>query len=53
MHLLIWGHLPSAEEKHQFEYAMAEAAVPPQAVLDAIHALPWVHQLHGHSSALR
>jgi citrate synthase len=42
MYLLIWGHLPSAEEKQRFEYSMAEAAMPPKAVLDAISALPFV-----------
>ena len=41
MYLLIWGHLPTPEEKERFEYSMAAAASPPQAVVDAIRALPY------------
>ncbi|ERF69133.1 hypothetical protein EPUS_01089 [Endocarpon pusillum Z07020] len=40
MYLLIWGHLPTNEEKERFEYSMAAAASPPRAVVDAIQALP-------------
>ncbi|OJD32504.1 citrate synthase [Diplodia corticola] len=38
MHLLIWGHLPSAVEKRKLRRSLAAAMVPPQSVVDVIHA---------------
>ncbi|KAL1639573.1 hypothetical protein SLS58_007772 [Diplodia intermedia] len=38
IHLLIWGHLPSSIEKRQMRRSLAAAMVPPQSVVDVIHA---------------
>ena len=40
MHLLIWGHLPSPEEKSTLRQALAQAMVAPQCVVDVIRAFP-------------
>lgn len=36
--LLIWGHLPSLEERTKLEYDMAHAPLPNQTVFDVIRA---------------
>jgi citrate synthase len=41
MHLLIWGKLPTLEQKIQFRRSMARAAAPPQSVVDVISAFPY------------
>lgn len=41
VHLLVWGHLPSAEEKATFRRALAaEMTKIPKSVMDTIRALP-------------
>jgi citrate synthase len=40
MYLLIWGQLPTVEEKKKFEQRLANAASPPQQVCDVIRSLP-------------
>ncbi|KAB2572699.1 citrate synthase [Lasiodiplodia theobromae] len=40
IHLLIWGHLPSAAEKRKFRKSLAEAMVVRQSVVDVIEAFP-------------
>ncbi|ROW11150.1 hypothetical protein VMCG_01542 [Cytospora schulzeri] len=39
-HLLVWGRLPTVEEKVKFEQRLVEAAKPPQEVLNVIRSLP-------------
>ncbi|KAF1828253.1 citrate synthase [Decorospora gaudefroyi] len=40
LHLLLWGRLPTKEEKIAFERRIFEAATPPQEVCDVIRKLP-------------
>ncbi|KAK5631594.1 hypothetical protein RRF57_007308 [Xylaria bambusicola] len=40
MHLLIWGHLPSQEEKDHVRQGMAKAMNPPDSVIKVISAFP-------------
>ncbi|KAK7995577.1 citrate synthase-like protein [Apiospora arundinis] len=40
LYLLIWGHLPTTEEKAAFEDQLAKAATPPQLVRDVVGNLP-------------
>ena len=42
-HLLIWNHLSSPEERHNFrnELALASRNIP-QSVMDVVASLPWV-----------
>ncbi|KAJ3577549.1 hypothetical protein NPX13_g3013 [Xylaria arbuscula] len=40
MHLLIWGHLPSQEEKDHVRQVMAKAMNPPESVVNVISAFP-------------
>jgi citrate synthase len=40
MHLLIWGQLPTPEQKTNTRNIMSKAAVPPQSVVDVITAFP-------------
>ncbi|EME41512.1 hypothetical protein DOTSEDRAFT_73807 [Dothistroma septosporum NZE10] len=40
IHLLIWGHLPTQEEKEVFELKLTKALDPPQTVLDVIRSMP-------------
>lgn len=40
LYLLIWGRLPTSEEKTQFEHRLAKAATPPKEVRDVIRSLP-------------
>lgn len=42
MHLLIWGHLPSQEEKDHVRQVMAKAMNPPDSVVNVISAFPYV-----------
>lgn len=46
MHLLIWGQLPTLEQKIQFRRSMARAAAPPQSVVDVISAFPYAPLCH-------
>ncbi|KAI4196073.1 MAG: hypothetical protein LQ350_006804 [Teloschistes chrysophthalmus] len=39
-HLLIWGHLPSLEEKHSFRQNLNKGLNPPDSVIQAIDVLP-------------
>jgi citrate synthase len=38
--LLIWGHLPSQEEKLQYRSKLAHKATPPEAVVNTIKCFP-------------
>ncbi len=38
--LLIWGHLPSQQERENFRNDLAAAMVPPQVVTDVIQSFP-------------
>ncbi len=38
--LLIWGHLPSTEERERYRRDLAGAMVPPQMVCDVIQSFP-------------
>lgn len=38
--LLIWGHLPSQQEREKYRKDLAAAMVPPQMVVDVIHSFP-------------
>jgi citrate synthase len=40
--LLIWGHLPSAEERLKFSNDLRAVPLPDQSVFDVIRALPYV-----------
>ncbi|KAI1425146.1 citrate synthase [Xylaria sp. FL1777] len=40
MHLLVWGHLPSQEEKDHVRAGMANAMNPPESVAKVISAFP-------------
>lgn len=40
MYLLIWGRLPTGEEKRTFEHRLAKVASPPQEVCNVIRSLP-------------
>lgn len=40
LYLLIWGHLPTNEEKVEFELNLAKVASPPQEVRNVIRSLP-------------
>jgi citrate synthase len=40
VYLIIWGLLPTADEQRQFRRTLAAGTVPPQAVVDAVTALP-------------
>ena len=42
MHLLIWGVLPSSEQKADVRTVMSQAAIPPQTVANVISAFPFV-----------
>lgn len=42
MHLIVWGALPSSEQKDEARIAMGQAAVPPKSVVDVISAFPFV-----------
>lgn len=42
MHLLIWGALPSLEQKENARAVMYKAAVPPESVVKVIEAFPLV-----------
>lgn len=39
-YLLVWGRLPTPEEKTKFESRLVELSTPPQQVLNAIRSLP-------------
>lgn len=38
--LLVWGHLPSQEEKLQFRLKLADRANPPEEVVNTIKCFP-------------
>ena len=40
LYLLIWGRLPTDEEKVEFELRMARVASPPEEVRNVIRGLP-------------
>ncbi|KAI1080949.1 citrate synthase [Whalleya microplaca] len=40
LHLLIWGHLPSSQEKMKVRSALAAEMNPPQSVVDTIQSFP-------------
>lgn len=40
VHLLIWGHIPSNEEKTRLRRAFAASAVPPPSVVNVVQAFP-------------
>ncbi|KJX95889.1 hypothetical protein TI39_contig950g00014 [Zymoseptoria brevis] len=40
VHLLIWGHLPSTQEKTKLRKAFAAAATPPRPVVEVVQAFP-------------
>jgi hypothetical protein len=40
MHLIVWGALPTQEQKDDVRATMGKAAVPPQSVRDVIAAFP-------------
>ena len=40
MHLLIWGALPTSEQKEKARTTIFNASVPPQSVVEVIYAFP-------------
>ncbi|KAI0009462.1 putative citrate synthase [Xylariaceae sp. FL0662B] len=40
MHLIIWGHLPSQQQKEHVREAMGKAMSPPKSVMDVISSFP-------------
>lgn len=46
MHLLIWGYLPSTQEKQQMEITIADYASPPANVRAVISAFPSVTRIN-------
>ena len=38
--LLIWGHLPTSDERAKYKHDLADAMAPPQMVFDVIQAFP-------------
>jgi len=42
MHLLIWGALPSQEQKEEARAVMSMAAIPPESVVKVIESFPFV-----------
>lgn len=45
MHLVIWGSLPTQEEKDHVRETMCKAMVPSQSVKDVISAFPYATPL--------
>ena len=43
--LLIWGHLPSREEREKLEHDLAHVPLPGKEVFDVIRAFPYVYHI--------
>ena len=41
--LLVWGHLPSPDERRAYKRDLAAAMVPPKMVVDCISSFPYVY----------
>ena len=50
MHLIIWGSIPTQQQKDHVREAMSNAMKPPQSVKDVILSFPYGHPPPFHST---